>query len=287
MHINFLSSHRTQEPESSVLYLVGTPIGNLSDISERAITILKNVDLIACEDTRQTKKLIHKFGIQTSVFSFNKNNSFQKIPSIINDLKGGKSIALVSDAGLPVICDPGEDLVRSAKNNDLEVICIPGPSAILTALISSGFSSSRFIFEGFLPRKKAEREHILDEISTTKITTIIFESPHRIKRLLLELKNYCGGDREILIARELTKKFEQHIGPDLNSAIEFFNNKEIIGEFTLVIKGKNKSKDKFINELLLKKELNELVNAGLSRSSAAKYLAKKEKIPKNIIYNLN
>ncbi len=286
MHINFLSSHRNQEPESSVLYLVGTPIGNLSDISERAIAILKNVDLIACEDTRQTKKLIHKFGIQTSVFSFNKNNSFQKIPSIINDLKEGKSIALVSDAGLPVICDPGEDLVRSAKNNDLEVICIPGPSAILTALISSGFSSSRFTFEGFLPRKKAERENILYEISTSKITTIIFESPHRIKRLLLELKNNCGGDREIFIARELTKKFEEHIGPDLDSAIEFFNNKEIIGEFTLVIKGKNKSQDKFINELLLKKELNELVKAGLSRSSAAKYLAKKEKIPKNIIYNL-
>ena len=154
MNINSSFSHRKVEPESGVLYLVGTPIGNLSDISSRAINILKNVSLIACEDTRQTRKLTNRFEIKNKLISFNKHNSLIRIPKIINFLKEGKSIALVSDAGMPSICDPGEDLVRNVKINKLETICIPGPSAALTALISSGFPASKFIFEGFLPKKK-------------------------------------------------------------------------------------------------------------------------------------
>ena len=158
MNINTPSSHRCEEPESGVLYLVGTPIGNLNDISSRAINILKNVSLIACEDTRQTKKLTSRFDIKNKLISFNKHNSISKIPTIINNLKDGNSIALVSDAGMPTICDPGEDLVRNLKLNSLDIICIPGPCAALTALVSSGFSASKFIFEGFLPKKKRERE---------------------------------------------------------------------------------------------------------------------------------
>ena len=158
MHNNYSSSHRSEEPESGVLYLVGTPIGNLNDISSRAINILRNVSLIACEDTRQTKKITNRFDISNRLISFNKHNSLTRIPKIINFLKEGKSVALVSDAGMPSICDPGEDLVKNVKNNNFETICIPGPSAALMALVSSGFSASKFIFEGFLPKKKNERE---------------------------------------------------------------------------------------------------------------------------------
>ena len=171
MNINSSFSHRSIEPESGILYLVGTPIGNLNDISPRAIHILKNVSLIACEDTRHTKKITHSFEINNRLISFNKHNSLSKIPIIINYLKEGKSIALVSDAGMPSICDPGEDLVKNVKLNQLETICIPGPSAPLAALISSGFPSSKFIFEGFLPKKKTERKKMLSEISKNVKTT--------------------------------------------------------------------------------------------------------------------
>ena len=286
MNINSSFSHRREEPESGVLYLVGTPIGNLNDISSRAINILKNVSFIACEDTRQTKKITSHFAINNRLISFNKPNSLTRIPKIINFLKEGKSVALVSDAGMPSICDPGEDLVKNVKIHNLETICVPGPSAALTALISSGFTASKFIFEGFLPKKKNEREKILTEISTNEKTTIIFESPHRFYKLLNELKEHCGGQREISVSRELTKKFEEQINNKLDNIIDIFKNREIIGEITIVIKGIEKSNQVEFDESKLKKELEELINAGLSLSAASKYLAKKKNLPKNLIYNL-
>ena len=279
-------SHTREEPENGFLYLVGTPIGNLNDISHRALKILKNVSLIACEDTRQTKKITNRYAISNKLISFNKHNSLKRIPQIINYLKEGKSVALVSDAGLPSICDPGEDLVRTAKNHNVTTICIPGPSAPLTALISSGFTASKFIFEGFLPKKKIEREKILAEIGNNEKTTIIFESPHRFKKLLNELKEYCGGKREISISRELTKKFEEQINNNIDNVIDIFNNREIIGEITIVIKGLDNSNQVDLNKSQLKKELDELINAGLSLSAASKYLAKKKSLKKNLIYNL-
>ena len=285
MNNNSPSSHKREEPERGVLYLVGTPIGNLSDISSRALNILKKVSVIACEDTRQTKKLTNKYEISNRLISFNKHNSFNRIPNIINYLKEGKSVALVSDAGMPSICDPGEDLVKNAKLNRLGIICIPGPSAALTALISSGFPASKFIFEGFLPKKKNEREKILSEISKNEKTTILFESPHRFKKLLIELKEYCGGEREISVSRELTKKFEEQICNTLDKLIEVFQEREIIGEITIVIKGIDEQNQE-VNKSQLKKELKELINAGLSLSAASKYLAKKNDLTKNLIYNL-
>ena len=281
-----LLSHRKEEPESGVLYLVGTPIGNLSDISKRALSILDNVDLIACEDTRNTKKLLVQFGINNTLICFNQHNSFKKIPKILSYLKAGKSIALVSDAGMPAICDPGEELVKSLKSNNVNVICVPGPSAVLTALISSGMPTSKFSFEGFLPKKKADRKKIFFEISKNEKTTIIFESPHRIKKLLFELKDFFGGNKEIFVGRELTKKFEEHIGPTVDKAIEHFGDKDVLGEFTIVIKGVRNDKNEYFDKVLLKKEIHDLVNAGLSLSVAAKYLAKRENITKNIVYNL-
>ena len=286
MNIYSSFSHRNQEPESGVLYLVGTPIGNLNDISSRALNILKNVSLIACEDTRQTKKIMNKYEINNRLISFNKHNSISKIPIIINDLKEGKSIALVSDAGMPSICDPGEDLVRNLKINSLDTICIPGPCAALTALVSSGFNASKFIFEGFLPKKKREREKILLEISQNEKTTIIFESPHRVNKLLIELREYCGGEREINVSRELTKKFEEHISKNIDDVINLFKDKKIIGEITIVIKGLDKNKNPEFNKSTLKIELEELISAGLSLSAASSYLAKKKNLTKNVIYNL-
>ena len=287
MKNNYPLSHRSQEPESSVLYMVGTPIGNLNDLSYRAINILKNVSLIACEDTRHTKKIMNKFNITNNLISFNKHNSHTKIPRIIRDLEESKSIALVSDAGMPSICDPGENIAKAVKSKGFDVICIPGPCAALTALISSGMPSSSFIFEGFLPRNKSEREKILSEISNHEKTTIIFESPHRLKKLLVELAQYCGDEREIEISRELTKKFEEHIGNNIKSVIKTFKEEVVKGEITIVLKGIEKKKDTSFNKSHLKKELKELINAGLSLSSASKYLAKKTGIKKSEIYNLN
>ena len=286
MNANSLSSHTREEPQSGVLYLVGTPIGNLSDISFRAIKILTDVSLIACEDTRQTKKITTRYEISNKLISFNKHNSRKRIPQIINYLKEGKSVALVTDAGLPSICDPGEDLVKIAKNNKFETICIPGPSAPLTALISSGFPASKFIFEGFLPKKKREREKILFEISKNEKTTIVFEAPHRLNKLLNELREYCGADREVIVCRELTKKFEEQICDSLDNLEDFFKDREILGEITIVLKGIDKNNIVEINESDIKKELKELINAGLSLSAASKYLAKKKNLTKKTIYNL-
>ena len=287
MTLNSTLSHRDQEPENSVLYLVGTPIGNLNDISLRALDILKNVSFIACEDTRQTKKIMNRFKFHNILLSFNKDNSLKRIPKIISQLKSGKSVALVSDAGLPGISDPGEDLVKNVRLNKLEVICIPGPCAALTALVSSGLPSSRFIFEGFLPRKKIEREKIIFEISKNEKTTILYESPHRLKKLLNELKEICGGTRQIIVSRELTKKFEEHIGNTIDMVIDFYQNREVFGEITLLVGGLEKSKNLEFDKLQLKNDLNELIEAGLSLSAASKYLAKKKSLTKNLIYNLH
>ena len=287
MDNNQSPSNIVQEPENNnILYVVGTPIGNLNDISYRALEVLQNVSLIACEDTRQTKKIMNKFDIKNSLISFNQNNSLKRIPKLLNFLKSGKSIALVSDAGMPSVCDPGEDFIREAKLNNIGVICVPGPCAALTALVSSGIPSSKFIFEGFLPRKKIDREKILFDISKNEKTTIIYESPNRVKKLLLDLKELCGGEREIQVSRELTKKFEENICTSIDNLIAFFNNKEIRGEITIVLKGIKKTKNQNLNKVELKKELDELIKAGLSLSAASKYLAKKKNLKKSIIYNL-
>ena len=287
MNNKYLLSHKIQEPQNSILYIVGTPIGNLSDISYRALNIFRNVSFIACEDTRQTRKIMNKFEFKNNLISFNKHNSKKKIPRMISDLNSGKSIALVSDAGMPSICDPGEDLIREARSNGISVICIPGPCAAITALVSSGFPSSKFIFEGFLPKKNSEREKILYAIGANDKTTIVFESPHRLKNLLIKLKEICGGEREIIVSRELTKRYEENIGNTIEEVISYFEKKEVIGEITLVIKGiKKVNQNEYYNEEELKKDLLELKKAGLNLSAASKYLAKKNNLKKSLIYGM-
>ena len=287
MNIKSSSSHKKQEPESGVLYIVGTPIGNLNDLSPRGLNILKNVSLIACEDTRQTKKIMNKYEFANTLISFNKHNFRKKVFKIINNLGSGKSVALVSDAGMPSICDPGEELIKELRIKGIKTICIPGPCAALTALVKSGFPSSKFIFEGFLPKKKSERVKIILQISRNEKTTILFESPNRLKKLLSELKEYLGGEKEIQISRELTKIFEEQIGDNINEVIDYFEDKEILGEITVVIKGIDRSNEKSdLNKIFLKKELDDLINAGLSLSKASSYLAKKKNLPKSVIYNM-
>ena len=223
--------------------------------------------------------------IKNNLISFNKNNSRKKIPTIIKNLKEGKTVALVSDAGMPSVCDPGENLVGNAKENDLDVICIPGPCAAITALVSSGFHSSKFIFEGFLPRKRIEREKVLIEISKNEKTTIVFESPNRLKKLLEELKIFVGFTRNRSF-KGINKRFEEHIGTNIDNVIDFFEGKEVIGEITLVIKGLKKSSHQDLDIPFLKRELKDLINAGLTLSAASKYLAKKNNLAKSQIYNL-
>ena len=285
MNNSSLLSHRKEEPENGILYIVGTPIGNLNDISQRALNILNNVSFVACEDTRVTKKIMNKFSITNKLISFNKHNSSLKIPKIVKDLKEGKSIAIVSDAGMPGICDPGEDIASRVKSEGIDIICIPGACAAITALVSSGLPSSNFVFEGFLPKKKIDREKILLEISKNEKTTIFYESPKRLRKLLNELLEFCGGDREIMVARELTKKFEEHIGSNINDVIEYFRYKDIIGEITIVVKGIKKI-DFSPNTYIIKKDLNDLINAGLSLSEASKYLAKRNGLKKSEVYNM-
>ncbi len=285
MNNNSLLSHRKEEPENGILYIVGTPIGNLNDISQRALNILQNVSLVACEDTRQTKKIMNKFNISNKLISFNKHNSSIRIPKLVKDLKEGNSIAIVSDAGMPGICDPGEDIFKCVKSEGIDMICVPGACAAITALVSSGLPSSSFVFEGFLPKKKIDREKILLEISNNEKTTIIYESPKRLRKLLNELLEFCGGDREIIVARELTKKFEEHVGNNVYKVIEFFRDKDIIGEITIVLKGTRKG-DFNPNKSIIKKDLYDLIDAGLSLSAASKYLAKKNGLKKSEVYNL-
>ena len=187
---------------------------------------------------------------------------------------------------MPTICDPGEELVQETKSNEIDTICIPGPCAALTALAVSGMPSSRFVFEGFLPKKKSERNKILSEISNREKTTIIFESPLRLYKLIKELKEFCGEDREIQISRELTKKFEEHISDNLGKVLDLLKGREIKGEITLIVKGLENAKCGKFNVFTLKKEIQELIDAGLSLSSASKYLAKKNKLTKSLIYDL-
>ena len=279
-----LSSHRKEEPEKSVLYVVSTPIGNLEDISIRAINILKKVSLIACEDTRITTRLLNNYKISNKIISFHKYNFKEKIPYLIAKLKDGASIALVSDAGTPLISDPGELLVSEIKKSSLDVIAIPGACAALSALVSSGLPANKFTFYGFLPRKGKEREFYLESISNNIFSSIVYESPKRIKKLLMDLKFYCNGDREISLAKELTKKYEQNIFTTIDDTLKSIKNLQIKGEFTIVIRGINKKEE--VNNLEIKKDLINLMKAGLSHAAASNYLSKKTGKSKKYIYQL-
>ncbi len=223
----------------ATLYIVATPIGNLKDFSQRAIDSLKNVDQIACEDTRTSSVLLQQYKIDKPTFSFHQHNEHKKVDDLIRLLNGGQNIALISDAGMPGISDPGFLAVRAAHQNGHTVCPIPGPDAATTALAASGLPSDRFLFEGFLPQKKG-RQTKIREIAESDVTTIIYESPYRIVKLLNSLLEFCENDRWVCVARELTKKFEEFDRGQLEDVAERWNKKTSIkGEFVLIVAGRD------------------------------------------------
>lgn len=220
------------------LFVVGTPIGNLSDMSERCISTLKQADIIACEDTRTSGNLMKQFNIQAKLTSFHQHNEHRKVQDIINLLKTGKHVALISDAGMPAISDPGFLLTREAHKNGITVVPIPGPNAAVTALAVSGLPSDRFIFEGFLPQKKGRKTRIMNLKEETR-TLVFYESPYRVVRLLKELEEHFGPERLAVAARELTKKFEEIKRATLSELVQDFENRPSIkGEFVIIVAGK-------------------------------------------------
>ncbi len=227
------------EEQKGILYLVPTPIGNLEDMSFRAVKILKDVDLIAAEDTRNTKKLLHFFEIDTPVISYHEHNKVTSGEKLLHKIKGGLKIALVSDAGMPAISDPGYELVVNAVQEKLAVVPLPGANAAMTALIASGLSCQPFYFYGFLSRNKKEKRQELEELKFQKVTLIFYEAPHRLKETL-GLMVEILGNRQIAICRELTKKFEEFIRGSLQEVIEWADTNEVRGEFCLIVEGSDK-----------------------------------------------
>jgi 16S rRNA (cytidine1402-2'-O)-methyltransferase len=222
--------------EETRLYLVPTPIGNLEDITLRAIRILKEVDTVLAEDTRTSGKLLHHLGIDKRMHSHHLHNEHKAVAHLIDRLAKGEKMALVSDAGTPGISDPGFLLVRECLRHDIKIECLPGPTAFVPALLKSGFSAERFTFEGFLPQKKG-RQTRLQQLVLEERTMIFYESPHRLLKTLTQFSEYFGPDRPVSVSRELTKMFEETITGPVAQVLEQFNQKTIKGEFVLVVEG--------------------------------------------------
>lgn len=273
------------EINSGTLYIVGTPIGNLEDTTFRAIKTLQKVDLIAAEDTRHTSKLLQHFQIETPQISYHQHNEQERIPELIQKLHQGKTIALVTDAGMPGISDPGYELVQACVEANISVVPIPGVSASITALSASGLPTNKFIFIGFLPTKNKPREQSLEALSNSLETIILYESPHRLKLTLQDLANTLGKDRKIVLARELTKLHEEFWRGTVGQANAHYQNNEPKGEFTLVISGAELDKPVF-SETTIKVELQELLGKGISRSQASRQLAQQTNLSRRQIYQI-
>lgn len=264
------------------LYLVATPIGNLEDITLRALNILKSVDLIAAEDTRNTLKLLNHFEIKKTLISYHRHNEEEKQNGLIEKLKEGKNIAIVSDAGTPGISDPGEVVVKKAIENQIEVIPIPGACAAINALIASGLDTKEFSFFGFLPLNKKLRKEKLDEIKNETKTLIIYEAPHKLKDTLMDLKDIID-DRKIVLARELTKIHEEFIRDNIETLIE--KSSSLKGEMIILIEGCKKiEKENILNNLSLEEHYKYYENLKFDKKEIIKKIAKDRNVTKNEIY---
>jgi 16S rRNA (cytidine1402-2'-O)-methyltransferase len=271
------------------LYICGTPIGNLSDITIRALQTLKSVDLIAAEDTRHTQKLLNFYAIKKDMTSYHEHNKLVKTPYLISLLKKDKKIALVSDAGMPGISDPGYVLINAAIEEGIDIVPVPGVSACLTALIASGLASDSFIFEGFLAKRKGDRRKYLSINKNERRTIIIYESPYRVKKTLLDMLE-IWGDRNIILARELTKKFEEILRGRISEVLNGLSKREIKGEITLVVQGNeyntSRAEDEMSGDKLFEEFLVLLIEKGYSNKKIFEKVKTIVRLSKNKVYQL-
>jgi 16S rRNA (cytidine1402-2'-O)-methyltransferase len=277
------------QSSTGILYLVATPIGNLEDMTVRAIRMMKEADYIAAEDTRNTKRLCNYFEIATPLISYHEHNLEYGGEKLLGLLRDGKNIALVSDAGLPCISDPGADIVVKAVAENISVVPIPGANAALSALISSGLSTLSFTFYGFLPRQKKERKAALEAIQYKKETMLFYEAPHRLKDTLKDAQQILGSTRKIVLAREVTKKFEEFVRGTLAEAVAWAESEEVRGEFVLVIDGSSEENpeeiEKWWTSLSIIDHVNQVMESkGVSSKEAIKLVAKDRDLPKRDVY---
>lgn len=267
------------------LYICPTPIGNLEDITYRTLRILNEVDLIAAEDTRHSLQLLNHFDISKPLTSYHEHNKDSKGGYLITKLLEGENIALISDAGMPGISDPGQDIIAEAIENNIEIEVLPGATAFVTALVGSGMDTHKFVFEGFLDRDKKLRRKRLEEIKNEKRTIIFYESPHRLKETLNDMLKYLGN-RKIAVNRELTKKYQEIIREDIETVIEIFNNREVKGEFVLIVEGFSGEVEEVgkYDELNEREYVIQLMEEGINKKDAIKIVCKDRKLKKDIVY---
>ncbi len=275
---------------AGTLYLVATPIGNLEDITLRALRVLREADLIACEDTRTSRVLLKAYEIDAALTSYHKFNEQEKSEELIEKLLRGKSIALITDAGMPAISDPGEILVRKCRENGIPVTAVPGASACVTALALSGADTRRFVFEGFLPQESKERRETLSRIQAEERTVILYEAPHRLERTLRLLEESLGSTRGITLCRELTKKFEETERTTIgNALLKYQGDVQPRGEYVLVIDGKSKEeaaeeRSAAWESMDLSGHVSYYEERGLSRKEAMKAVSKDRGISRRDVY---
>lgn len=273
---------------SGILYICATPIGNLEDITLRTLRVLKEVDLIAAEDTRNSIKLLNHYEIKTPMTSYHEFNKYDKAKVLVDKMREGANVALITDAGTPAISDPGEELVKQCHEAGIAVTSLPGPSAFVTALTISGRETRRFCFEAFLPYDKKEREEVLNELKKETRTIIVYEAPHKLKKTLKDIYDALGN-RQISICKELTKKHETNFRTTIEDAILHFEKEEPRGEYVLVIQGldRNRLKEEAILEYMdmpLQEHMDMYLKKGLDKKSAMKAVAKDRGVGKREIY---
>ena len=270
---------------SGKLYICPTPIGNLEDMTYRTIRILNEVDLIAAEDTRHSLKLLNHFEISKPLTSYHEHNKDSKGGYLISKLLDGENIALISDAGMPGISDPGEEIIKEAIENNIEIEVLPGATASITALVGSGLNTAKFAFEGFLDRDKKTRRAQLEEVKEESRTLIFYESPHRLKDTLKDMLKILGN-RKIALNRELTKKYQEVIREDIETAINIFDEKEVKGEFVLIVEGftGEKTIENSYDDLNEREYVLKLIEEGMTKKDAIKAVCKDRKLKKDVVY---
>ncbi len=267
-----------------MLYLVATPIGNLADLSERAVKVLSRVDLIAAEDTRNSAKLLNILGIKKPMVSYHDHNRRERGEELANRLASGESVALITDAGMPGISDPGEDMVALCAERSIPVTVIPGPCAGICALVLSGLPTGRFVFEGFLPPKPSDRRARLRELAGETRTLILHEAPHKLRSALADMVEVLGPDRRIALCRELTKLNEEVLRTTLGNAAALYAESEPRGEFVLILAGADRADKPFWAELDEREHVNHYIDLGMSKNDAIKAAARDRGVAKNEVY---